>query len=361
MTSRASHRAAERTIRTDPGNRLRSVRFLLPVTISLPVDQTKHIEHFPTLERTGLGALALKRVYRLLAEKARQQTGRGAPSVQIATMTATKFFRTLAGHFANSPLWRGPGLVFAVSGLLILALPVTPAHSEKPEPTPPILVELFTSQGCSSCPPADRLLSALAASDDDIITLAFHVDYWNYIGWTDPFSSSDWSDRQRRYAHALEARQIYTPQMVVNGRRHGVGSDQTDVASMIRAAAADETAGRIEIEITKSTNSSLSFRLHPRLEAHAEDEELVAWVALVEDGLETPVGKGENARRTLRNDRVVRRFERAARIVGDTASNTTMVDFDLEPEWHRERLSIAAFLQNPETLHVVASSDHSLQ
>ena len=276
-------------------------------------------------------------------------------------MAETTPFRTRAANAANNATWHRLILVSATLGVTMLALSATPARSEEAAYQPPILVELFTSQGCSSCPAADRLLSALARSDDNIVTLAFHVDYWNYIGWTDPFSSSDWSDRQRRYASALEAKQIYTPQIVVNGRRHGVGSDQTEVASMIREAARDEIAGRLEIEVTESTSRSLSLRLHTRLEARAAGQELIAWVALVEDGLETPVGRGENARRTLRNDRVVRRVERVARMAGGSASNTTTVDFDLEPEWHRDRLSIAAFLQNPETLHVVASSDHSLQ
>jgi hypothetical protein len=224
--------------------------------------------------------------------------------------------------------------------------------------SPPILVELFTSQGCSSCPAADRLLSQLAASDRNIVALAFHVDYWNYIGWTDPFSSSDWSDRQRRYANQLQSNQIYTPQLVVNGRRHGVGSDQRGFSTMLAEAAKDESAGRLKIEITEPSPTSLSLRLLAELASDAGLQDLVAWIALVEDGLETPVGRGENARRTLRNDRVVRRLERVDRV--PSRSQTAAVEIGLEPEWRRDRLSIAAFLQDSETLHVSAAVTVSL-
>ena len=230
------------------------------------------------------------------------------------------------------------------------------AVSETP---PPILVELFTSQGCSSCPAADRLLSQLAESDSSIVALAFHVDYWNYIGWTDPFSSSDWSDRQRSYAHELQSNQIYTPQLVVNGRRHGIGSDRRELSTMLAQAATDESAGRLEIEITESSATSLSLRLLTELEPHAGSQDLVAWVALVEDGLETSVGSGENARRTLRNDRVVRRLERVDWL--GKSGHTAALDIDIELEWQSDHLSVAAFLQNPDSLHVHAAAAVSLR
>ncbi len=255
-----------------------------------------------------------------------------------------------------------PTRTLSLSLLAALALLMSPfyAGSGMADTTtsPPILVELFTSQGCSSCPAADRLLSQLAASDRNIVALAFHVDYWNYIGWTDPFSSSDWSDRQRRYANQLQSNQIYTPQLVVNGRRHGVGSDQRGFSTMLAEAAKDESAGRLKIEITEPSPTSLSLRLLAELASDAGLQDLVAWIALVEDGLETPVGRGENARRTLRNDRVVRRLERVDRV--PSRSQTAAVEIGLEPEWRRDRLSIAAFLQDSETLHVSAAVTVSL-
>ena len=89
--------------------------------------------------------------------------------------------------------------------------------------TPVAVLELFTSEGCSSCPPADNLLPQLAKLDANVITLSFHVDYWNRLGWTDPFSSSDYSDRQREYSRQLNLESIYTPQLIVNGEYEFTG------------------------------------------------------------------------------------------------------------------------------------------
>ena len=93
----------------------------------------------------------------------------------------------------------------------------------------PVLLELFTSQGCSSCPPADRLLTRLAGDRKlagQVIPLSFHVDYWDYIGWQDPFASPRWSERQRQYGRAFHSNRVYTPQLVINGRTECVGSQE---------------------------------------------------------------------------------------------------------------------------------------
>jgi len=106
-----------------------------------------------------------------------------------------------------------------------------------------VVVELFTSQGCSSCPPADRLLSELGAeSRDRVVPLAFHVDFWNHAGWTDPFSKREWTDRQVGYSRALGVRNVYTPQAVVDGSAELVGSDANGMRAAIAAAAAKPAA-----------------------------------------------------------------------------------------------------------------------
>src|SRR5262245_59154605 len=105
----------------------------------------------------------------------------------------------------------------------------------------PVVLELFTSQGCSSCPPADRVLSMLGSDPSlraRVVPLAFHVDYWNSIGWTDPFSSSAWSERQSAYAKQLALDSVYTPQIVVNGHDQLNGSDEDGIRRAIDAAAA---------------------------------------------------------------------------------------------------------------------------
>ena len=133
-------------------------------------------------------------------------------------------------------------LIFRLS-LLALALIAIAPRSGAGEPGPSIsgdrvaVVELFTSQGCSSCPPADRLLSKLARDpryQGKVIPLSFHVDYWNSIGWTDPFSSNRWSERQRVYAgRVFHSNRIYTPQVVVNGRSECVGNSEGEVTGRI--------------------------------------------------------------------------------------------------------------------------------
>lgn len=97
----------------------------------------------------------------------------------------------------------------------------------------PVVVELYTSQGCSSCPPADALLGQLA-DDPDVIALALHVDYWDYIGWKDEFGKAAHSDRQRKYAAAAQARTIYTPQMVIEGKDHLIGTKAMQLAKLIQ-------------------------------------------------------------------------------------------------------------------------------
>src|ERR1700726_1026943 len=118
-----------------------------------------------------------------------------------------------------------------LSALLGLALGIAPLHAGER----PIVVELFTSEGCSSCPPADALLAELAGRPD-VLALSFHVDYWDRLGWRDPFSSPDATRRQHGYAELLGLSTVYTPQIVVDGRWQAVGSDRADVERALGAA-----------------------------------------------------------------------------------------------------------------------------
>ena len=120
-----------------------------------------------------------------------------------------------------------------------------------------VVIELLTSQGCSSCPPADAYLAELAKRDD-IIALSFHVDYWNYIGWTDPFSSPDASTRQRADGRTMGKRYVYTPQVVVDGRAETVGSNRSNVNNLIRmAAAAQKIAIAIDVALHKDGTADI--------------------------------------------------------------------------------------------------------
>lgn len=122
---------------------------------------------------------------------------------------------------------------FALLAALAAALPLGARADNSP-----VVVELFTSQGCSSCPPADKYLGELAKRPD-VLALAFHVEYWNYIGWTDSYSKPWATQRQRNYQAALKLRYVYTPEMVINGAAEGVGSEPATIEPLIRAAETD--------------------------------------------------------------------------------------------------------------------------
>src|SRR5260221_978753 len=137
---------------------------------------------------------------------------------------------------------------------------------------PPVVVELFTSQGCSSCPPADNFLGELAQRAD-VLALAFHVDYWNYIGWTDPFASKLATQRQRDYSQRLALRPVYTPQMVVNGVAEGVGAEPETINPLIKVAAADGAPRAITM-LGRTANG----RLTVHIEAGTPPEPASIWL-----------------------------------------------------------------------------------
>jgi len=222
-------------------------------------------------------------------------------------------------------------------------------HEASPSPeAAPVIIELFTSQGCSSCPPADRLLKRLA-SDPRVIPLSFHVDYWNYIGWTDPFSSKRWSERQQGYARAFRSNRIYTPQLVVSGRTGLNGSDEAGARKRIAEALAVEPAGKVTVALEPSQDR-LKVKVGAKL-SRAVDGPLDLWVAVYETGLTTKVGSGENASATLHNDYVVRRLEKALTLPASAgAADSGEVVLGLDKRWKRESLGVAAFLQDPRTM-----------
>jgi len=220
----------------------------------------------------------------------------------------------------------------------------------------PVLVELFTSQGCSSCPPADRLLGRLGTEDGGrVIALAFHVDYWNHGGWFDPFSSRRWSQRQERYARRFHLDAPYTPQAVIEGAVQMVGSRETDLRSAVAARAARPAA-------------VLAVRVFPvasgvRVDVDVEragavlEKKLDLMVAVFETGLVTPVKGGENGGRTLRNDDVVRDLSKAGRLAaGGPARAAQSVEIPLGKEWNRDALGVAAFLQDPSSLEIFGAA-----
>lgn len=237
-------------------------------------------------------------------------------------------------------------------GLLIFALAAgLPVVAAAEETDGPVLVELFTSQGCSSCPPADRLLARLGEEQgDEIVPLAFHIDGWNYLGWTDPFSKAKWTRRQAAYTRELAATS-YTPQAVVGGSVEVLGSDERAIRAAVAAAAA-EPQGELALALTPA-DSEVGVTVEVTLPSALRDRKLNLMVAVFESGLVTPVERGENDGATLRNDYVVRRLERAGRLrPGDPERSQHSVDLKLAEDWRPAELGVAAFLQDPRSLRV---------
>jgi hypothetical protein len=185
----------------------------------------------------------------------------------------------------------------------------------------PVVVELFTSQGCNSCPPADALLGKLAGRPD-VLPLAFHVDYWDYIGWKDPFGFPAATDRQYAYGRSLGLHMVYTPQMVIDGARDAVGSDEGAVGKAI----ADEAA-RPKLKLSVWRDASGAYKVTIPADP-AQKGTAAVWIALFDRAHKTPVGRGENAGRTLTEFNVVREWRK----IGEWSGAETEIALDLTPD-----------------------------
>ncbi len=210
----------------------------------------------------------------------------------------------------NLSLTSGVVLACVAVGIGPLGLLLQPkavgAVSEAGPPVP-VLVELFTSEGCSSCPPADALLARLDATQPvagaRVIVLSEHVTYWNHLGWRDPFSLDAMTERQQKYASRFGLGEVYTPQVVVDGAAELVGSDARGLERAIAKSAASAKA-ELSIESVEVADGEIRFALGGRL---ASGSALVTVVA--EDAVESSVLRGENSGRTLKHVAVVRRME----------------------------------------------------
>jgi hypothetical protein len=185
----------------------------------------------------------------------------------------------------------------------------------------PVLVELFTSEGCSSCPPADALLTHLERQSPggvEVIALSEHVDYWNHLGWADAFSSPLFSARQQQYAARFRVESVYTPQMVINGRFESLGSDSSKIYSAIdQAAKAPRALVRLERISSEEEHNADSARVRVLVDsipAILKNETFDVMLATTESGVTSSVSRGENAGRLLKHTGVVRTLTRIAEI-----------------------------------------------
>ena len=214
----------------------------------------------------------------------------------------------------------------------------------------PVVVELFTSEGCSSCPPADALLVKLSqqgvSNGAPLVLLGEHVDYWNYIGWTDRFSSSQFSQRQSAYGRALSAN-VYTPEMVIDGSTQFVGSDSSEAQRSIAAAAKEAKPAQVTLHWEANN------RLHITVQSPTGDRGNVL-LATTEDGLTTSVEAGENGGRTLHHAAVVRQLRDLGRT--DKGVFDANVDVAPHPDWNLAKMKIAVLVQDPSTMKILGAA-----
>ena len=226
----------------------------------------------------------------------------------------------------------------------------------------PVVVELFTSEGCSSCPPADDLLSRMAQqqpiANAEVIALEEHVDYWNELGWVDPFSSGEWTARQQVYAGVLGNGNAYTPQMVVDGKTEFVGSQSRKAWQAVRQAAEEQRA-RVTLRPGKSPDSgteSLSVSI-TRLPETAGRDTAEVWLTITETGLHSAVKRGENAGEDLHHAAVVRSIRKIGEAkAGDETSFSGDATVPLRAEWRRENLHSVVFVQGKKSRRILGAA-----
>jgi hypothetical protein len=218
---------------------------------------------------------------------------------------------------------------------------------------PVVVVELFTSEGCSSCPPADALLMRLARTlpDVQVIPLSEHVDYWNHLGWKDPFSSELFSERQQDYGRMFRLESVFTPQMVVNGSVQFLGSDRFRAEQEIHKAA---QAPHANVDISRTSDQSVRLKVDKIPEGVRNAD---IFLAITDSFLETDVRDGENAGRHLSHTGVVRSLNSVGH--ADTKKSPTFASdakINLHPQWRSPNVQLVLFVQDRATRKIVGAA-----
>jgi hypothetical protein len=226
----------------------------------------------------------------------------------------------------------------------------------------PVIVELFTSEGCSSCPPAEALLAKFESqqpiSQAQVIALEEHVDYWNDLGWVDPFSGREWTERQQEYATSLGNRNPYTPQIVVNGHTEFVGSRERQAWQAIGEAAAGP---KTDVSVTpapsdKRNSARFDVSVGKILRGSTGDAPEI-WLAITESGLHSAVTRGENSGKELNHASIVR----VLRKIGTADENkdsrfTKNVSVGLDSGWKRQNLRAVVFVQERKSRQILGAA-----
>jgi hypothetical protein len=210
------------------------------------------------------------------------------------------------------------------------------------------VVELYTSEGCDSCPPADKWFStlrALPAGAAPVIPLAFHVDYWDYIGWKDRFANARYAERQRSIVAVHGGRTVYTPQIMLDGRDSRSWTSASRFDASLRDVAT--RAPRASIALGANDNAdSLNLSLDVAIANEADRRDAQLYIAITENKLESRVTAGENRGVTLKHDHVVRELVGPLPVTAAMMQQSVQRTVRLARDWKREDLNVAAFVQN---------------
>jgi hypothetical protein len=229
----------------------------------------------------------------------------------------------------------------------------------------PVVIELFTSEGCSSCPPADSFLSELQAKQPvpgvEIIALEEHVDYWNHDGWQDPFSGREWTERQQEYVIKFKGATPYTPQLILNGERVLQLKSGTEIAQNILQAAKEE---RTEVSIAAAPDENDTEKVEIRvgnLRGVNDQDKADIWMAVTELGLHSDVKAGENSGRTLEHSPVVRSLQKVGSVAAKNAAPfAASSQLKLKASWKKENLSLVVFVQDHKSWRILGAASAKL-
>jgi len=223
-----------------------------------------------------------------------------------------------------------------------------------------VVVELFTSEGCSSCPPADALLKELSEQqkmdDVQIVALEEHVDYWNHLGWRDPYSAAEFSERQNDYSRVFGTDGVYTPQMIVDGQREFVGSRSMAAREAIQKAAGQPKAEVVLLASANATPGKPMFEVQIKsLNGISPNGATELWFAVTEKGLQTDVKAGENSGETLKHAAVVRSL-RKIDTIREPAGYSRQFQTAIEPGWKKENLAVVVFLTEKSSRKIIGAA-----
>ena len=241
--------------------------------------------------------------------------------------------------------------VFSLSGLSLVVAAQTATK-------PAVLVELFTSEGCSSCPPADNLLAALDRDKGyrgiPVVVLSEHVDYWDHEGWRDPFSSPDWTQRQNNYNERFHLQSVYTPQMVIDGTQQVNGSDGPAIAHALEKAAV--RAQHVSIEIKDATWSGDTLQATVSI-PETDEKGADIYAVLADDQDTSDVKRGENAGHTLTNVAVARVLRKVGKL---RRAYNGQIRIPLPSGMERGKMRLIVFAQKGENGEVLGAAEHDI-